>query len=229
MPDTPSSFNPAAHFGLGESANKEQAWVNEISDELSVATAVREFDSAIEIVLRGKSRSLCAGFLLIRFTPGKAALSKIKDDTALVTLFKAKLDTRTNTLIAAILTDLHAATLGKMTAIRCATWLAKLGETDRARETFLDGRSLLVKKRVKQIKFEGDITAYIGELAIVVFTLIKNTCEWYMAAFKDNRMASGTPGSGSFALSQHHAQALSNGQHSKLNCFPRCLGDKYKE
>lgn len=32
---------------------------------------------------------------------------------------------------------------------------------------------------------------YISELAMVCFTLIKNTCEWYMAAFKDNRMASG--------------------------------------
>ena len=32
---------------------------------------------------------------------------------------------------------------------------------------------------------------YISELAMVCFTLVKNTCEWYMAAFKDNRMASG--------------------------------------
>lgn len=32
---------------------------------------------------------------------------------------------------------------------------------------------------------------YISELAMVCFTLIKNTCEWYMAAFKDNSMASG--------------------------------------
>ena len=48
----------------------------------------------------------------------------------------------------------------------------------------------MVKKRAKQIKFEGDIALYIGELAMVVFTLVKNTCEWYMAAFKDNKLAS---------------------------------------
>ncbi len=32
---------------------------------------------------------------------------------------------------------------------------------------------------------------YVSELAMVHFTLIKNTSEWYMAAFRDGRMASG--------------------------------------
>jgi hypothetical protein len=44
---------------------------------------------------------------------------------------------------------------------------------------------------MRQIKFEGDIAFYIGQLAQVCFTGIKNTCEWYMAAFKENLMASG--------------------------------------
>jgi hypothetical protein len=44
---------------------------------------------------------------------------------------------------------------------------------------------------MRQITFEGDIAFYIGQLAQVCFTGIKNTCEWYMAAFKENRMASG--------------------------------------
>lgn len=48
-----------------------------------------------------------------------------------------------------------------------------------------------MRKRARQIKFEGDVGMYISELAMVTFTLIKNTCDWYMAAFKDNRMASG--------------------------------------
>lgn len=48
-----------------------------------------------------------------------------------------------------------------------------------------------MRKRARQIKFEGDISMFISELAMVTFTLIKNTCEWYMAAYKDNSMASG--------------------------------------
>lgn len=43
----------------------------------------------------------------------------------------------------------------------------------------------------RQLVFEGDITTYISELALVVFTLIRNTCEWYRDSFKQNDMASG--------------------------------------
>lgn len=43
----------------------------------------------------------------------------------------------------------------------------------------------------RQLVFEGDITTYISELALVVFTLIRNTCEWYRDSFKQNEMASG--------------------------------------
>lgn len=75
--------------------------------------------------------------------------------------------------------------------MRSTAWLLRLNQGERARETFLTGRGTLVRKRTRQIKFEGDISMYISELAMVSFTLIKNTCEWYMAAFKDNRMASG--------------------------------------
>lgn len=41
------------------------------------------------------------------------------------------------------------------------------------------------------IRFEGDTSLYVSELALVHFTLIKNTSEWYVSAFKDNKMASG--------------------------------------
>jgi hypothetical protein len=75
--------------------------------------------------------------------------------------------------------------------VRTTASLLRLGQAERARETFLSGRGTLVRKRVRQIKFEGDVSLYISELAMVSFTLVKNTCEWYMAAFKDNRMASG--------------------------------------
>lgn len=43
----------------------------------------------------------------------------------------------------------------------------------------------------RQLVFGGDITTYISELALVVFTLIRNTCEWYRDSFKQNDMASG--------------------------------------
>lgn len=56
---------------------------------------------------------------------------------------------------------------------------------------FLATRSGVIKRRIRQLTFEGDVTTYINELSLVVFTLIRNTCEWYRDSFKDNRMASG--------------------------------------
>lgn len=106
-------------------------------------------------------------------------------------LLRSKVDGRSSELSSALLDDLRAAGVAKSGVVRLCGWLMRLGEVDRARDVFLAGRAGLVKKRVKQIKFEGDIGAYISELAVVVFTLIKNTCEWYMAAFKDNKLASG--------------------------------------
>jgi hypothetical protein len=115
----------------------------------------------------------------------------MRSDPTLSALFKAKLDLRATSLSSGLLKTIHAPSLNKASAVRLANWLQRLDETDKARQAFLGGRAALVKKRVKQIKFEGDIEAYIGELAIVVFTLVKNTCEWYMAAFRDSKLASG--------------------------------------
>ena len=66
---------------------------------------------------------------------------------------------------------------------------------------FLSTRTLIIKKRIRQLVFEGDITTYISELALVVFTLIRNTCEWYRDSFKQNDMASGTVTSFSLYIS----------------------------
>lgn len=41
------------------------------------------------------------------------------------------------------------------------------------------------------ITFEGSIGVYIADLAIVVFTGIKHTADWFLASFKENEVASG--------------------------------------
>ena len=37
------------------------------------------------------------------------------------------------------------------------------------------------------IPLEGDIKLYVFDLAVIVFTGIKHTAEWFLAAFKDNQ------------------------------------------
>jgi hypothetical protein len=49
----------------------------------------------------------------------------------------------------------------------------------------------VLKKRVRTIKFEGDIGGYVNELAIVTFMGVKNTSDWFQAGFKEHVMISG--------------------------------------
>ncbi|GAA5851476.1 hypothetical protein JCM9279_001081 [Rhodotorula babjevae] len=171
-----SGFSPAAILGVGrdDPSGKDLSWIGDFSDELAVSIATREFEDAVVWVEKGK-----------------AILPQIAGDAHASQLFRAKLDQRTAELVSALLHDLSDAAIRKSGVVRTTTWLLRLGQGERARETFLSARGRLVRRRARQIKFEGDISMYISELAMVCFTLIKNTCEWYMAAFKDNRMASG--------------------------------------
>lgn len=97
----------------------------------------------------------------------------------------------TETLCSIISRDLSNTLLTKIQFQRYVNWLLRLDRSEKAREVFLATRSLIIKKRIRQLVFEGDISTYIGELALVVFTLIRNTSEWYRDSFKQNEMASG--------------------------------------
>ncbi|GAA5961012.1 hypothetical protein JCM3765_006502 [Sporobolomyces pararoseus] len=171
-----SEFRPSSIFGFGrdDPSGKDLSWIGDYSDELSVAIATRSFEDAVVLVEKGKS-----------------ILPQIAGNPHASYLFRAKLDVRSSELVSSLLNDLSDPSLRKTGVVGTTGWLLRLGQGEHARETFLTARGALLRKRARQIKFEGDISMYISELAMVCFTLIKNTCEWYMAAFKDNRMASG--------------------------------------
>ncbi|GAA6028052.1 hypothetical protein JCM8097_001849 [Rhodosporidiobolus ruineniae] len=171
-----SGFSPAKFLGFGKDdpTGKDLSWIGDFADELAVNIATREFEEGTVLVEKGKQ-----------------ILPQIAGDAHASHLFRARLDQRTSELVSALLNDLSDHAIRKSGVVRTTAWLLRLGQGERARETFLTARGKLVRKRARQIKFEGDISMYISELAMVCFTLIKNTCEWYMAGFKDNRMASG--------------------------------------
>ncbi|GAA6058631.1 hypothetical protein JCM10212_004042 [Sporobolomyces blumeae] len=171
-----SGFSPAAILGFGrdDPSGKDLSWIGDYSDELAVAIATRSFEDAVVLVEKGKS-----------------ILPQIAGEPEASHLFRAKLDARSSELVSSLLHDLSEASIRKSGVVKTTAWLLRLAQGELARETFLTARGALLRRRARQIKFEGDISMYISELAMVCFTLIKNTCEWYMAAFKDNRMASG--------------------------------------
>lgn len=94
-------------------------------------------------------------------------------------------------LIGQLAHDLSSPDLRKAGASRLVALLSRLDSADLARDTFLRSRREVMMQRVRGIKCDGDTTIYVSELAIVCFTILRHTSDWYMTAFKENKMASG--------------------------------------
>lgn len=50
---------------------------------------------------------------------------------------------------------------------------------------------MTIRHRIRQLKFNGDVSSYISDLSNIIFRLIRNTCDWYGANFREAYMASG--------------------------------------
>jgi exocyst complex component 8 len=102
-----------------------------------------------------------------------------------------KLSPLMSSLITALLHALSDTSLRKSGVIHLTSLLLRLNQGTAARDAFLAARTGLIRKRTRMIGFEGEISVYVSELALVVFTSIKHTADWYLASFKENDMASG--------------------------------------
>ncbi|KAI7850919.1 Cullin repeat-like-containing domain protein [Circinella umbellata] len=151
----------------------DQKWLKSLPDELEVAIALRQFENAVKDIEQARN-----------------VLISYKKDTPLLKESKRQIEKYTESLSSIISHDLSNILLTKLQFQRLVNWLLRLGKGEEAREVFLNTRSLIIKKRIRQLTFEGDSTTYINELALVVFTLVRNTCEWYRDSFKQNEMAS---------------------------------------
>jgi hypothetical protein len=95
------------------------------------------------------------------------------------------------TLITSLSADLAFSEIRKTETIRLIHLLVRLEQPQSARDAFLGARKESMLRLVRFIKAEGDISLYISELAVVCFTVVRNTADWYMTSFKENGMASG--------------------------------------
>lgn len=96
----------------------------------------------------------------------------------------------TSSLISALLHSLSDHRNRKIAVTQLSGWLSRLQASGSARATFLASRTEVIRKRIRMIPLEGDIPLFIHYLAIIVFTAIKHTAEWYLSSFKDNDAAS---------------------------------------
>ncbi|KDR85544.1 hypothetical protein GALMADRAFT_234471 [Galerina marginata CBS 339.88] len=156
--------------GLGtdakEKAERDARWIGEWSDDLTVAIALKEWGKAVDLVEQGQAK--------VSVTP----------------LLSTKLLQLTSQLITSLLSSLALPSSRKSTVISLISLLNRLKAGAAARNTFLEMRSQVIRGLMRKIRFEGHIGTYIGELAIVYFTGIKHTADWYLASFKENEVAS---------------------------------------
>lgn len=171
-------------------SGKDLSWIDDVSDQLAVHIALHEYEQAVALVEQAKS-----------------IFAIVEADPIAIGLLKIKVEIRTSELNQVLLATLADKNIRKTSVIRVSGWLLRLGQGERARETFLAGRGELLKHRTGEIHFtsqdggghanrtssdsSNSVVEEVAELAFVCFTLIRNTCEWYMAAYKDHQTASG--------------------------------------
>ncbi|KAF5392614.1 hypothetical protein D9757_002211 [Collybiopsis confluens] len=157
--------NPSAD--AREKAERDIRWTGDWADDLTVSIAMRQWGRAVELVEEGKKK--------LSVTPPLAN----------------KLPLLTTQLTNAILDSLSQTSNRKSTVVALISYLVQLNAGPAARSTFLTMRSQVMKNHVRKIKFEGHVGAYVADLAMVYFTGIKHTADWFLASFKENEVASG--------------------------------------
>lgn len=116
--------------------------------------------------------------------PGKKKLSTTPP-------LAGKLPLLTTQLTTAVLENLSQTSNRKSTVVSLINFLVRLNAGPAARTTFLTMRSQVLRSHIRKIRFEGHVGAYVADLAIVYFTGIKHTADWFLASFKENEVASG--------------------------------------
>ncbi|KAI0937467.1 hypothetical protein AcV5_005372 [Taiwanofungus camphoratus] len=173
-----------------EKAEQDARWIGDFSDDLTVSIALREWDKAVKLVEKGEEKLSSIPALAAKLNPLKASLT------------------------AALLQSLSMSSNRKSAIVHLVSLLVRLKAGAAARSTFLAAREELIRKSVRMIRFEGSVGTYIGDLAIVIFTGIKHTADWFLASFRENEVAS-------------FSQSLLNGPRSRSNSMPRYSATRY--
>lgn len=157
---------PASGLSLKEELSvNDLKWLDDVSEELDVYVAHRDWDEAVELLLKAKLLLSQCTYL----TPSTARL-------------RLRISECLNQLTNLICSELGSQRVNRSRTKRSIAWLLRLGLPVYAHNVFLTSRSQAIKKRIWKITFKGDLQHYVASLCIV-FPLIKNTAQWYRTAF----------------------------------------------
>jgi exocyst complex component 8 len=171
-PDLLDSFSslesPAARDILIDVDGKPQnlRWVESQIDDLDIDIALQRFEEAVSRV--EKLRRIA---------------KNIKSNPLAQQIVVLKLNDRASklaTVLVRYLQDSH----NWLTATKSyVDWLMRLGFDDLARTSYLEARSGVIKKRIRQVIFDGDLASYIYQISLITFTIIKDTAVIFANCF----------------------------------------------
>ncbi|EOR01027.1 Exocyst complex component EXO84 [Wallemia ichthyophaga EXF-994] len=156
------------------SSNKHLQWMEDFIDELSVSVAVNDHHAAVEHVEQGRK--------MLRSTDDKSEREALQ----------AQIAHQKGILVRNLLRVVDDfSRLREHVLVDVISLLHRLDEAGAGRDTYLNSRKELIKHRSRQMVFDGDVVNYVAELAVITFTIIKQSAEWFRAAFINTNKASG--------------------------------------
>jgi len=179
-----SQFQSGKLLSLGKDdrTHKTCSQVGDLLDEVSVGIACRRYEEAIEQVERARQ-------IVAQWSADEPKAGEV------VGQLEGQIEARAQELADRLLSELAETSVKKAQLVRTVALLGRLAgpfaPVERAKEAFLAMRSEHVRRQICRIKFEGDLALWVSRTSFVLFSLVKNTCEWYLTAFRDNRLASG--------------------------------------
>ncbi len=194
----PPMPSQAVSLPSADGPGQESIWLDSFEDHLTMAIATKSWEDAVSQVEKGEHIA-CEESLHLMLTSHSARLHIANPAAkASTTSLNARLSKLIKHLVSEIVYDLSDPNIKRSQVVRLVALLNALEEGELGRDTFLAARKALLQKRIRMIGFDGDIYLYINELGLVTFTILKHTSEWFLAAFKENRMASGSFGLDTF-------------------------------
>lgn len=145
-------------------------WIKEVPENLDVYIAQREFDQAVELIMKTK------------------ASLKVSTDTHAL---RNRLNHRTNQLSKVLKKELEASPSGSLrggprAARRAVGLLIKLGCSAEACGLFLENYRQIILHDIEDVKMEGAINLYVVNFAMVFFNGLRNAAIEFERAFDKN-------------------------------------------
>ena len=174
---------PGVGIDAKEKTERDTRWTSDWADQLTIAIALHEWTKAVELVENG-------GLKYVIRMPSCNDHFTAQERVAVTPPLESKLPVLRSQLITALVDALSKPTIRKTAVVNLISLLTRLNAGSAARNTLFCMRSQVIKSHIRNIRFEGNVCSYIGDLAIVCFTGIKHSADWFLASFKENEVAS---------------------------------------